>query len=77
MPASHLRAVVLPGDVARDVFVVDGRITFTPVDEAQTVFSGGWLLPGLVDPMPTWRWSAHKLSEVVTGARLLDGRSRG
>jgi imidazolonepropionase-like amidohydrolase len=49
MPALHLRGIVLPGDLERDVFVVDGRITFAPVADAETVFTAGWLLPGLVD----------------------------
>jgi imidazolonepropionase-like amidohydrolase len=45
----HLRGRLLPGGEARDVFVVDGRITFTPVDDAQTVLDDGYLTPGLVD----------------------------
>jgi imidazolonepropionase-like amidohydrolase len=55
----HLRGAVLPGDLlpgavlsggdVRDVFVVDGRITFTPADDATTVLDGGYLVPGLVD----------------------------
>jgi imidazolonepropionase-like amidohydrolase len=49
MPALHLRAIVLPDDIERDVFVVDGRITFRPMDDARSVFNGGYLLPGLVD----------------------------
>ncbi len=45
----HLRGTVLPGGDERDVFVRDGRITFDPVDGAETVADGGYLLPGLVD----------------------------
>jgi len=45
----HLRGVVLPEGVERDVWVVGGRLTFEPVPGAQTVSHGGWLLPGLVD----------------------------
>jgi imidazolonepropionase-like amidohydrolase len=45
----HLRGVVLPEGVRRDVFVVDGRITFRAPSEASTVLDGGYLLPGLVD----------------------------
>src|SRR5438105_1798006 len=50
-PASalHLRGIVLPKGTQRDLFVVGGRITFQPVDDARTVLDGGWLLPGLVD----------------------------
>jgi imidazolonepropionase-like amidohydrolase len=45
----HLRATVLPDGDVQDVFVVDGRITFTPADDATTVLDGGYLTPGLVD----------------------------
>ena len=47
--ALHLRGVLLPEGVARDLFVVDGRLTFRPPGEATTVFDGGYLIPGLVD----------------------------
>ena len=46
----HLTGPVLvgPDDVRAEVWVVDGRVTFTqPATEAQTVT--GWVLPGLVD----------------------------
>lgn len=49
MTSLHLRGVVLPGDEARDLWVVNGRIRFTPVPNAQTVVDGGFLVPGLVD----------------------------
>nr|WP_042183407.1 amidohydrolase family protein [Kibdelosporangium sp. MJ126-NF4]CEL15495.1 Aminopeptidase YpdF (MP-, MA-, MS-, AP-, NP-specific) [Kibdelosporangium sp. MJ126-NF4]CTQ92103.1 Aminopeptidase YpdF (MP-, MA-, MS-, AP-, NP-specific) [Kibdelosporangium sp. MJ126-NF4] len=49
MTALHLRGVVLPGDETRDVWVVNGRIRFTPVPNAETVVDGGFLVPGLVD----------------------------
>ncbi|ONI70370.1 hypothetical protein ALI144C_47790 [Actinosynnema sp. ALI-1.44] len=49
MTALHLRGVVLPGDEVRDVWVVNGRIRFTPVPNAETVVDGGFLVPGLVD----------------------------
>lgn len=45
----HLRGVVLPGEVERDVYVVDGKLTFEPVPGAETVSRSGWLVPGLVD----------------------------
>jgi len=48
-PALHLRGVVLPDGVARDVFVVGQRLTFDPVEDAVTVQDGGYLIPGLVD----------------------------
>ncbi len=44
----HVRGVVLPEREHRDVWVRDGRITFEPVPNAETV-AEGWILPGLVD----------------------------
>lgn len=49
MTALHLRGVVLPGDEPRDLWVVNGRVRTTPVPNAETVFDGGFLVPGLVD----------------------------
>jgi imidazolonepropionase-like amidohydrolase len=45
----HLHGMVLPGGSVQDVFVVDGRVTFTPAADAVTVVDGGYLVPGLVD----------------------------
>jgi len=45
----HLRAVPLPEGIERDIFVVDGRITFQAPEEMKTVFEGGYVIPGLVD----------------------------
>ncbi|MDT4988268.1 MAG: hypothetical protein QOI74_2362 [Micromonosporaceae bacterium] len=45
----HLRVSVLPGGAVRDVFVVNGRITFTAPPDAETVLDGGYVVPGLVD----------------------------
>jgi len=39
---------VLPDGETRDLYVVDGRVTFEPQAGAQTV-AQGWLVPGLVD----------------------------
>jgi imidazolonepropionase-like amidohydrolase len=47
--ALHLRGVVLPDGRERDLYVVGGRLTYEPVAGAETVLSGGWILPGLVD----------------------------
>ncbi|RJL32431.1 amidohydrolase family protein [Bailinhaonella thermotolerans] len=47
--ALHVRGVVLPGDEVRDVYLVGDRVTFEPVPGAETVASGGFVLPGLVD----------------------------
>jgi imidazolonepropionase-like amidohydrolase len=45
----HLRGIVLPEGVRRDLFVVDGRITFHEQEDATTILEGGYLAPGLVD----------------------------
>ncbi|ATL69449.1 amidohydrolase family protein [Nocardia terpenica] len=45
----HLRGVVLPDDEVRDLWVCDGRISFEPVRDAETLCATGWIVPGLVD----------------------------
>jgi imidazolonepropionase-like amidohydrolase len=45
----HVRGVLLPEAEERDVWVVDGRITFEAVAGAETVARGGFVVPGLVD----------------------------
>ena len=47
--ALHVRGVLLPEAEERDLWVVDGRLTFEPVGAAETVAAGGWVVPGLVD----------------------------
>ncbi|GAA2472733.1 amidohydrolase family protein [Winogradskya humida] len=47
--AFHVRGVVLPDGEVRDLWVVGDRVTFEPVRDAETVSSGGWVVPGLVD----------------------------
>ena len=49
MTARHLRAVVLPEGVERDLWITGGRISPDPVPGAETVFDGGYVVPGLVD----------------------------
>jgi len=49
MTALHLRGVFLPEDEQRDIWVVNGRVRTAPVPNAETVFDGGYVLPGLVD----------------------------
>ena len=39
---------MLPDGEARDVYVVEGRVTYEPVAGAETV-AEGWIVPGLVD----------------------------
>jgi len=40
--------IVLPSGVPRDLYVVDGHITYEPVADAERV-AEGWIVPGLVD----------------------------
>ena len=48
-PVLHLRGVFLPEEEQRDAWIVDGRLTFEAVADADTIASGGWVLPGFVD----------------------------
>jgi imidazolonepropionase-like amidohydrolase len=45
----HVRGVGLPDEAAIELWIVDGRISREPATGADTVFDGGWILPGLVD----------------------------
>lgn len=45
----RIRGTVLPADDVRDVFVVDGRLTFDGVNDAETLLEDAILIPGLVD----------------------------
>ena len=47
--ALHLRGTILPEDRVSAIFVVNGKVTFEPVDDAKTVLHDGYILPGLVD----------------------------
>jgi len=47
--ALHVRGVVLPDDEVCDLWLVGDRVTRTPVPDAVTVASTGYVLPGLVD----------------------------
>ncbi|MGW3469216.1 amidohydrolase family protein [Saccharopolyspora sp. NPDC000995] len=49
MTSLHLRAVVLPDGAHRELWVHKGLISLDPVPGAETVFDGGFVLPGLVD----------------------------
>jgi imidazolonepropionase-like amidohydrolase len=46
----HVRGVFLPDEVERDAWIVDGRLTFERYrGAADTIVTGGWIIPGLVD----------------------------
>jgi imidazolonepropionase-like amidohydrolase len=48
MAAQRFRGPVLPDGEARDLYVVDGLVTYEPQPGAETV-AEGWIVPGLVD----------------------------
>lgn len=45
----RVRGLALPDETATELWIVDGRISTEPVAGADTVFDGGWIVPGLVD----------------------------
>jgi imidazolonepropionase-like amidohydrolase len=63
--AWHVRGVVLPDDVVRDVYLVGDRVTFEPVPDAVTIADGGFVLPGLAD--------AHCHLGIARGQRPVTG----
>ena len=48
MSAIRFRGPVLPDGEPRDVYVVDGQVTFEPIASAEHI-AEGWIVPGLVD----------------------------
>ncbi|MEB3022376.1 amidohydrolase family protein [[Mycobacterium] crassicus] len=47
--ALHVRGRGLPDEQPVEYWIVDGAISLEQVDGAETVFSDGWIIPGLVD----------------------------
>jgi imidazolonepropionase-like amidohydrolase len=46
----HVRGVFLPEETERDAWIVDGRLTFERYrGAAETIATGGWIVPGFVD----------------------------
>jgi imidazolonepropionase-like amidohydrolase len=45
----HLRGLGLPDEEPVQWWIVDGVLSAEPVKDADTVFDGGWVVPGLVD----------------------------
>jgi len=73
---------VLPEGEYRDLWVVDGMIRTEPIANAQTIATGVWLIPGLVDAhchvglerqgaVPDERAEEHALADRDAGALLL------
>ena len=83
-PPLHLTGPVLLGpDEERDgLWVIDGRISFSPPTAGESVTLDGWVLPGLVDAhchvgleaqggVPPERAEEHALADRTAGALLL------
>ena len=47
--AHRIRGTVLPDGDVREIFIDGGRITFTGVEDAETLLEDCVLIPGLVD----------------------------
>jgi imidazolonepropionase-like amidohydrolase len=45
----HVRGLGLPDEEPIELWIVEGRISREPISGADTIFDGGWILPGLVD----------------------------
>jgi imidazolonepropionase-like amidohydrolase len=45
----HVRGVGLPDEEPIELWIADDRISREPIGNADTIFDGGWVLPGLVD----------------------------
>jgi imidazolonepropionase-like amidohydrolase len=78
----HLNGVVLPSGERRDLWIVDGRIRTEPVQNAETLATNVWLIPGLVDAhchvglevggaVPDEVAEQHALADRAAGALLL------
>ena len=68
----HVRGLGLPDEAQTELWIVDGRISTEPVAGADTVFDGGWILPGLVDAhchVGLGHHGAVELDEAIAQAR--------
>jgi imidazolonepropionase-like amidohydrolase len=45
----HVRGIGLPDEEPIELWIADDRISREPLGGADTIFDGGWILPGLVD----------------------------
>ncbi|WP_156689914.1 metal-dependent hydrolase family protein [Mycobacterium sp. Marseille-P9652] len=78
----HVRGRGLPDESPVELWIVDGRISTEAIAGADTVFDGGWIVPGLVDAhchvglgdhgeMPIEEAAAQAETERDAGALLL------
>jgi imidazolonepropionase-like amidohydrolase len=45
----HVRGIGLPDEEPVELWIADGRISREKISGADTIFDGGWIVPGLVD----------------------------
>jgi imidazolonepropionase-like amidohydrolase len=77
MTTLRFRGPVLPDGEARDLYVVDGRVTLEPVAGAETA-AEGWIVPGLVDAHCHLGLDAHgAVDEETTEQQALADRGAG
>src|SRR4051794_22656786 len=77
MTSQRFRGPVLPDGEARDLYVVDGRVTLEPVAGAETA-AEGWIVPGLVDAHCHIGLDAHgAVDEATTEQQAVDDRDAG
>jgi imidazolonepropionase-like amidohydrolase len=77
MTTLRFRGPVLPDGEARDLYVVDGRVTLEPVAGAETA-AEGWIIPGLVDAHCHLGLDAHgAVDEETTEQQALADRGAG
>jgi imidazolonepropionase-like amidohydrolase len=72
----HVRGRGLPDGEPVEWWIVDGTLSGEPVNDAQTVFDGGWIVPGLVDAhchVGLGQHGAIKLDEAVAQAETERG----
>ena len=77
MSTLRFRGPVLPDGEARDLYVVDGRITLDPIAGADTA-AEGWIVPGLVDAHCHLGLDAHgAVDDETTEQQALADRDAG
>ena len=68
----HVRGIGLPDGEPVQWWVIDGLLSAEPVADAETVFTDGWILPGLVDAhchVGLGEHGATELDEAITQAQ--------
>ena len=76
----HIRGTVLPDGERADWWVRDGLLSAEPVPDAETVFTDGWIIPGLVDAHCHVGLGVHaatSLDEAVAPYRSASRRDTG